>query len=1223
MIKENRLLLGTSPFGYPTPRTVIDSQGRCRHHPHVVLRKKSVMRGWKIVLPNCPECVAFYWKRRQQLQLASKTYYKSESKVDEIHHDNAVSVGSSGNEGQDNSSKGSRKKSTRVSKNHTARRSPNHISKPSSDDRTVDNQALEVAAKVLDSPSHFIPNHSVPAVNETTSIARRKNETSPQWSPPHRNRRASTGNAPSPRHLNANTSHVEEVPNVSYVRHSSEPVPTTYCARAAVRSREARHLSNSCSFTSYKSQKSMDPDGSVMNSGSSQCKLKSFKRKSSSYKSKDTLSSSSSPKKSSQDKCHSFSATSMSNVAQDSENSTSTLDIGTDARHSESCSIGPDKYSCLADRACQRKSPNESQCSNMHSIPEKMNEPNHDNRLSKSAISATEAANTFYLRRSSAPTPATFKRGLAERTGEPHIPTKHSSFTSYKSQRSRDPDGYVVNRDNSQSISPKKSNREMNHSYFVISETNVAQDFTNSKSTLEMNTDVASCEYPDVGAKTADIADETYIGEISEKDNSQMPVIPVTKGSTVKKPNHDDYPSNHDISGEEAETTFFIRRSSAPTPPTYNKGTVARESKAPFPSKHSSFTSYKSQRSMSHDGQVVDYYFAQYQQALKRMSSDQPKCSTDCSPPKKSSQEIIRSCYVISETNVAQDFKHSKCTLEMNTGVKHGESFSEARGLQSDIAHQTSTGERPQDNAFSSMPFIRTTQQSELKEPHREDHLSNSPTTAEAAVKPYFSRRSSAPTPTTFNKERAAFTNEVPFPSKYSSFTSYQSQRSVVNHDNTHSKTAKKSSQEMNHSYYDIRSTDVAQDFTVSKSTLEMNTSVKRVEHRGIGRSIHSDLVHTHTRGSHNEKDGMGVSYVRTTQESKMNDLYNGDYPSNHINAESSANVSFIRRSSAPTHSTFNEGMVARSSRAPFPSKHSSFNSYESPGSIDPDDEVMDCNYTEFKQAWKPKSSEQPNPTNDCSLPKKSIQEMNNSYFVISETNAAQDFTNSKSTLDLNTDDKRRIHLNPSSSQGFHLSKHDVADNQTGQLLSTESNSTAMKKDDNAMLSIPEYSNIFPSAAVSAAKQEEERDVDVDTLEGSESYPYIFVPNSNRQPQANSTCSSFTESNFSNMVISSFANSFAESWGENEPYEGSVIFASGMRHVISFPPYDEGSYTGQIDGVTKLPHGEGSFIHSSGELIKGIWKDGLFVRRFDKHYGHSPSQSNPSSQGKTLVMRNR
>ena len=42
---HNLHLLGTSIHGYSGCQIAIDSNGRCMKHPHVVLRKKSVMRG--------------------------------------------------------------------------------------------------------------------------------------------------------------------------------------------------------------------------------------------------------------------------------------------------------------------------------------------------------------------------------------------------------------------------------------------------------------------------------------------------------------------------------------------------------------------------------------------------------------------------------------------------------------------------------------------------------------------------------------------------------------------------------------------------------------------------------------------------------------------------------------------------------------------------------------------------------------------------------------------------------------------------------------------------------------------------------------------------------------------------------------------------------------------------------------------------------------------------
>jgi hypothetical protein len=51
-------LLGPSPF---------DERGRCVKHPHVRLRKKKMMGGWKVMLVNCPDCcIVEMLKMRQE-----------------------------------------------------------------------------------------------------------------------------------------------------------------------------------------------------------------------------------------------------------------------------------------------------------------------------------------------------------------------------------------------------------------------------------------------------------------------------------------------------------------------------------------------------------------------------------------------------------------------------------------------------------------------------------------------------------------------------------------------------------------------------------------------------------------------------------------------------------------------------------------------------------------------------------------------------------------------------------------------------------------------------------------------------------------------------------------------------------------------------------------------------------------------------------------------------
>lgn len=36
--------------------SMFDDRGRCVHHPHIRLRKKKLLGGWKIILVNCPDC---------------------------------------------------------------------------------------------------------------------------------------------------------------------------------------------------------------------------------------------------------------------------------------------------------------------------------------------------------------------------------------------------------------------------------------------------------------------------------------------------------------------------------------------------------------------------------------------------------------------------------------------------------------------------------------------------------------------------------------------------------------------------------------------------------------------------------------------------------------------------------------------------------------------------------------------------------------------------------------------------------------------------------------------------------------------------------------------------------------------------------------------------------------------------------------------------------------
>jgi hypothetical protein len=138
---------------------------------------------------------------------------------------------------------------------------------------------------------------------------------------------------------------------------------------------------------------------------------------------------------------------------------------------------------------------------------------------------------------------------------------------------------------------------------------------------------------------------------------------------------------------------------------------------------------------------------------------------------------------------------------------------------------------------------------------------------------------------------------------------------------------------------------------------------------------------------------------------------------------------------------------------------------------------------------------------------------------------------------------------------------------------------------------------------------------DVETLK-SESYPCIFVPDKKDSTETGSTCSSFTESCVESMAGRSSANSYRKHHGGR-----SVIFACGMQHVLSFPPFLKGEYTGQVEASTKVPHGLGSFSQIDGKVLEGIWEAGVLVTAFGAI--NSPSESDPMSQEETPIIRNR
>ena len=258
---------------------------------------------------------------------------------------------------------------------------------------------------------------------------------------------------------------------------------------------------------------------------------------------------------------------------------------------------------------------------------------------------------------------------------------------------------------------------------------------------------------------------------------------------------------------------------------------------------------------------------------------------------------------------------------------------------------------------------------------------------------------------------------------------------------------------------------------------------------------------------------------------------------------------------------------------------------------------------------------------------KTSSADLNQSYFVISETNVAQDFTESKSILD-------------GSAFGFSMADRSTLEVFEDDTYLTNTPEPLLRSTVKSVRSCPpmppplvgrDAEMTSEQAPMTPPKPTEKPEwatlspsidslADASTIQ-SESYPYIFVPNSHHHSDDFvSTCSSFTESLVSRgqSVATWFVDNDVNMCKDNK--EG-VVFACGMPYALRSPPYQQGTYTGQIDITAKLPHGLGTFIQDDGLVLEGIWKQGDIVNGLTDQ-SDSPSRANPS-QAKTPLIQNR
>jgi hypothetical protein len=292
------------------------------------------------------------------------------------------------------------------------------------------------------------------------------------------------------------------------------------------------------------------------------------------------------------------------------------------------------------------------------------------------------------------------------------------------------------------------------------------------------------------------------------------------------------------------------------------------------------------------------------------------------------------------------------------------------------------------------------------------------------------------------------------------------------------------------------------------------------------------------------------------------------------------------------------------------PKRLTSFDSRKSQKSTDPEGKVASPVHqsTEMKPPFHRRHT-----TTGCSLNNSADKSLNKSGFVVSETNVAKEFTHSKSSsLDFNVDNLRQSN---NTSSGIALEYSD----DLSQVLPVvyEDVTYASCRETPTPKSASEcYQGESSPVRATSSPMKKTQSPSVSTLQ-SESYPCIFVPNCQDANETGSTCSSFTESYAGHSIKSSLASN-----GLGASYK-SVIFACGMPHVLSRFPYVKGDYTGQVTASTKLPHGLGAFVQSNGDVMEGIWQDGVLVSAFGSNDTISPSESGRFSQRKTPTIRNR
>jgi len=64
----------------------VDEEGRCAKHPHIRLRKKKMLGGWKVLLANCPDCCAEEMRRMRLEGSAAKDVGRARGNSDSAPH---------------------------------------------------------------------------------------------------------------------------------------------------------------------------------------------------------------------------------------------------------------------------------------------------------------------------------------------------------------------------------------------------------------------------------------------------------------------------------------------------------------------------------------------------------------------------------------------------------------------------------------------------------------------------------------------------------------------------------------------------------------------------------------------------------------------------------------------------------------------------------------------------------------------------------------------------------------------------------------------------------------------------------------------------------------------------------------------------------------------------------------------------------------------------------